>query len=309
MYIHIKLSGNTEQHIVNIYYKYLYYLSSFVGNPKETFNERYRLKFQLNLVDAISITNIIEDLKAELRLFVEPRREVPQITSELSKWEDRVEIRLIVRPENYLNQELPIFITHQLLPPTKGYVVFDVSKSIKEWLNRNDGLSGELELEVLIRSPEAIRYGPTFEPSIQFSEQESTTQLVLTVYESDKAKRGAITPGYAVNNEVKCSFQCCWRPLVVNFRRDYNWTWITQPESIEFNYCSGACPTNWAVDGVHTRLLEIHRKRVLDENPTASPEPCCVPDSYEKELFVLNYNNRTQMVWVEDAKVTSCICR
>lgn len=242
-------------------------------------------------------------------MFKELRLDVINSRRGKSTWEDRVEVRLIVRPEHYLNQELRIFITHQLLTPTDGYAVFDVSIAIKEWLKRNDGLSGELELDVWIRSPEVIQIGHAYEPAIQFSLHEQTTQLILTVYEEDKSRRQAITAGYATNNPAKCEFQCCWHPLVVNFRRDYNWTWITEPESIEFNFCSGSCPQNWALEGQHVRLLDIHRRRVLDENPTAAPEPCCVPDSYRKQLFVLNIKNKTEMVWVDDAVVDSCICR
>lgn len=264
----------------------------------------------MDLAEVTSITNIVDDLQAELRLFKIPRVD--------SRWasttpEDRVEIRLIQRPEHYLNQELPIFITYKLLAPTDGYAVFNVTKAIMEWISRNHGLSGELELDVLIRSPEAIRYGPMFEPKIQFSLGKQTTQLVLTVYDDEgtesRRKRFTVTPEYAVNNPKKCKFRCCWRPLIVNFRRDYNWTWITQPKSIEFNYCSGECPEEWAVEEQHSRLLDRYRDRILDNNPTAAPEPCCVPDSYKKELFVLNIRNKTEFLWIEDAIITSCVCR
>ena len=225
--------------------------------------------------------------------------------------EDRVQIRLIERPENYYNQELLIFITHQDLKADNGYAIFNISKAITEWVKRRNALSGEMELEVLIHYPDNTPYGSTFEPGIQFPLDKQSVQLVLTVYDEEKEveKRAAVTSVYSTNNPERCKFQCCWRELSVNFRRDYNWTWITQPETIEFNYCSGECPQNWAVDGQHVRLLNIHRRRVLDENPTAAPEPCCVPDSYKKELFVLNIRNKTEMVWVEDAIVTSCVCR
>lgn len=224
--------------------------------------------------------------------------------------EDRVEIRLIERPDNYFNQELLIFITHQNLKPDNEYVVFNVSKAIREWVKRRDGLSGEMELEVLIRYPTSATYGSIFEPGIQFSLDKQATQLVMTVYDDEGiAKRAAITATMSANNPEMCQFHCCWHPLVVNFRRDYNWTWIIQPESIEFNYCSGACPQNWALHGHHVRFLGIHRQRVLDENPTAAPEPCCVPDSYKKQLFVVNKENKSEVVWIDDAIVTSCVCR
>lgn len=251
--------------------------------------------------------SVIDQLRAELRLFKLPRfaAQYMQVIPE-----DRVEIRLITRPENYLNQELLIFITYAIVPAVDGYAVFDVSKAISEWMSRNNNATaGEMELDVLIRSPEAIRHGPTFEPSVQFSLEERTSQLVLTLYEYERKRRAAIDPVYATENPRKCEFQCCWRPLVVNFKRDYNWTWISHPESIEFNYCRGECPQGWAVDGYHSRLLDIHRQNILDENPTAAPEPCCIPDKYEKQLFVFNNRNNTEFVWVEDAIVKACICR
>ena len=282
----------------------------FAGtSTKEDFYESYRLKFDVDLAEVTSITNVVDDLKAELRLFKVPRVESWWAREALK---DRVEIRLIQRPEHYLNQELLIFITYQLLEPSEGYAVFNVTKAIMEWVSRNHGLSGELELDVLIRSPEAIYYGPTFEPKIQFSVDTQTTQLVLTVYDdksSEKRKRFVVTPEYAVNNPIKCAFRCCWHPLIVNFRRDYNWTWITEPESVEFNYCRGACPEEWAVEKQHTRLLDRHRQRILADNPTGAPKPCCVPDSYKKEFFVLNLRNKTEFLWIEDAIVTSCVCR
>lgn len=262
-------------------------------------------------MDVTSITNVIDYIQAELRLLKLPQFQV--ISSRVAQgiMEDRVEIRLIERPKNYLNQDLLIFITHQDLKVDNGYAVFNVSRAITKWLERRDGLSGEMELEVLIRHPENAPYGSTFEPGVQFSLDKQSTQLVLTVYneEENVVKRAAVTATYSTNNPSRCEFQCCWRPLSVNFKRDYNWTWITQPETIEFNYCSGECPQNWAVDGEHVRLLSIHRRNVLDENPTAAPEPCCVPDSYRKQLFVLNIKNRTDLVWVDDAVVTSCVCR
>lgn len=287
----------------------VFFVVFFAGASREVFNEHYRLKFAIDLVDVTSITNVVDYLNAELRLFKQPRIGVVHSRRTRGISEDRVEIRLIERPENYYNQELPIFITSEILTPENGYAVFNISKAITVWVERNNVLSGVLELDVLIRCPEAIRHGPTFEPSIQFSVDKQTTQLVLTVYEEDREKRSPVTPDFSVNNPTKCEFQCCWRPLVVNFRRDYNWTWITQPESIEFNYCSGECPLGWAVDGDHIRFLDIYKRRVLEENPTAAPEPCCVPDSYKKELFVLNVKNRTEMVWIDDAVVTSCVCR
>ena len=289
------------------------WFSSTVGpdTPGVVFDERYRLKFSIDLVDVTSITNVIDYLQAELRLLKLPQFQV--ISSRVAQGivEDRVEIRLIERPKNYFNQDLLIFITHQDLKVDYGYAVFNITRAITKWVERRNSLSGEMELEVLIRHPDGAPYGSTFEPGVQFSKDNQSIQLVLTVYdeEGNNVKRAAVTATYSTENKERCKFQCCWRPLIVNFRRDYNWTWITQPETIEFNYCSGACPLNWAVDGEHVRLLSIHRRHVLDENPTAAPEPCCVPDSYRKELFVLNIKNRTEMVWVDDAIVTSCVCR
>ena len=258
-------------------------------------------------MDVTTITTVIDYLQAELRLPRLPQFQVIDSRRDQGTMEDRVEIRLIERPEHYLNQELPIFITYELLKAEHGHAVFNVSKAITEWIKRRNSLSGEMELDVLIRHPE---YGSTFEPLVQFFLDKQATQLVLTVYnEEELAKRAAITATYSTNNPSRCEFQCCWHPLSVNFRRDYNWTWITSPETIEFNYCSGDCPQNWAVDGEHVRLLSIHRRKVLENNPTAAPKPCCVPDSYKKELFALNIKNKTQMVWVDDAIVTSCVCR
>ena len=65
------------------------------------------------------------------------------------------------------------------------------------------------------------------------------------------------------------------------------------------------------MDGEHLRLLiirlSIHRRNILDENPTAAPEPCCVPDSYKGQLFVLNIKNRNEMIWpwIDDAIVNN----
>lgn len=262
-------------------------------------------------MDVTSITNVIDYLQAELRLLKLPQFQVINSRMAQGIMEDHVEIRLIERPENYLNQDLLIFITHQNLKVDHGYAVFNVSRAITKWVKRRNSLSGEMELEVFIRHPEGAPYGSIFEPGVQFSLDKQSVQLVLTVYneEENDVKRAAVTAPYAANNPERCAFQCCWRSLSVNFRRDYNWTWITHPETVEFNYCSGECPLNWAIDGEHVRLLSIHRRNVLDENPTAAPEPCCVPDSYREQVFMLNIKNRTEVVWVDDAIVTSCVCR
>ena len=286
------------------------YLHVGPGTPGVIFNERYRLKFSIDLVDVTSITNVIDDLQAELRLLKLPQFQVIDSRMAQGITEDRVEIRLIERPENYLGQDLLIFITHQNLKVDHGYAVFNVSRAITKWVQRRNSLSGDMELEVIIRHPDAP-YGSKFEPGVQFPTDNQSTQLVLTVYneEHSDTKRATVTAAYSTNNPSRCAFQCCWRNLTVNFRRDYNWTWITSPETMEFNYCSGECPQNWALDGDHLRLLSIHRRNILDDNPTAAPEPCCVPDSYKRQLFVLNIKNRNEMVWVDDAIVKSCVCR
>ena len=50
---------------------------------------------------------------------------------------------------------------------------------------------------------------------------------------------------------------CCMEPLQVNFSRDFNWTWIIHPLTVDTFYCSGDCALGAsAPDNNYVHLLQ-----------------------------------------------------
>ena len=263
--------------------------------------DTYRIKFDIDIRDKSDI------IKAEFR-FYKTRRSGFRF-EQMHHLSDRVEVYLITRPENYYESELREFITALFFTPeTDGYSVFNVSEALDSWLNQNPSKDGEMELEVWIRCPEALQSGVMFSPNIQFVTDNSTTQLVITGLSeeyADQINRRATRyrPGYCEDNPT--AYQCCLRPLEIDFERDFNWTWILQPKSIPFNYCKGSCPLNWNFYSRHSDLITLLRLN----NPTAAPEPCCVANSYERKTILAHLEGKNHLHNLDDVVVKSCVCR
>lgn len=218
-----------------------------------------------------------------------------------------MEVYYITRPDNYYGSELRQFVTGLFTTPDKDkYVSFNVTDAIISWIYDHPKKIGELELEVWIRCPEGLKSGVMFMPNIQFSADNSTTQLVLSGFEEerlDKRSNERFTTEYCEQNPT--AHQCCLRPLEINFERDLNWTWILEPKSIPFNYCKGSCPHNWNFFSRHSETITQLRRN----NPTAAPEPCCVANSYANRTILTRLEGKDSIHELVDIVVKSCVCK
>lgn len=267
----------------------------------EHVTDTYRIKFDIDLSNKKHVTN------AEFRFFKAKRQGFKH--EDIHHPNDRVEVYSITRPNNYYGAELRQFITALFITPDKdGYAVFNVSEVFDSWIYHNPNRIGELELEVWIRCPEALKSGVMFTPNIQFIADNTTAQLVLTSFseeDSDQVEKRAIRfrPGFCEENPN--AFQCCLRPLEINFQRDFNWTWVIEPRSISINYCKGSCPHNWNFYNRHSDLITLLRLN----NPAAAPEPCCVANRFERKVVLVHIEGEDVLHNLDDVAVKSCVCR
>ena len=248
---------------------------------------------------------------------------------------DRIDIYLITRPENYYGEELRRFVKFALLDPDSinGLAVFDVTDEIKLWWQEDAKhaitRAGEIEFELGIRCPQPLTEGIEFIPNFQFftgSSQDQEGQLVITTYDDNN---GEISGGGEEDSEgarkkreepseepekdlIFCAPEqsaCCLNEMRINFLRDFNWTWVVRPLEITVNYCSGSCAVRWGLVNQHAQLLDIYRSRA-QHNPTAAPEPCCVPNSYASVALGTHFPPAEPSVQVlDDIVATSCACR
>lgn len=238
---------------------------------------------------------------------------------------DRVDVYFITRPTaNYFGGEhYPRFTTAAFLDPAdlNGLAVFNVTNAIIWWLEMQEHAishMGEIEFEIFIRCPQPLTHGMGFIPNFQFfTESHNEGRLVITTYQ-DKANALGFTEHARrkrqdINDDltfcVQDQLECCLERLRINFRRDFNWTWVIMPKEIAFNYCSGECPVEWGrLATKHAQLLDLLRYRA-QRNPAAAPEPCCVPNSYLSVPLAINLRGTRSMELLEDFVATTCACR
>ena len=268
--------------------------------------ERIRLKFLIDLENVTLFSH------ADLRLYRELRSGF--VPSGDSDQRDRVEVFLITTPDNYHGQEKHSHIDGHFIDAAEGYINFDVTDIIKnKWSDLFDSeTKGQITLDVLFRCPEALN-DIGFVPNVQFKRDPSTIQFVITTYQQEVRELGArrkkqirrtINTEYCRSNPE--TPKCCFRELEVNFRRDLNITWVVDPESFSPNFCSGECPSTWGHSNEHSWFVSL----LLRYNPTASPTPCCVPNSYAPfEMLTVNGTGHMEILILEDLQVKSCICR
>lgn len=282
------------------------------------FYNTYWVRFHIDLREK----DFIGD--AQLRL----RRSLLDSSGRLSQDRgDRVDITFFYYPENYHDGEgVPEFITSEFIDPssTSGLTVFNVTKAITSWLGVTDNAishQGEIEFRISIRCPQPLAEGIGFIPNSQFFENSHNDgQLVITTYEGRNTGEGGNRKKRSSGRSeveqdqgelVFCAedrFECCLERLTINFKCDFNWTWVIRPQEIAFNYCRGECAVRFGAVNEHSQLLEIYRSRVL-KNPTAAPEPCCVPNSYASVPLGINLGGVHSIKLLDDIVATSCVCR
>ena len=269
--------------------------------------DSYRLKFELDLRGKTFITG------SELRLYKKPRSSTASnITGVVVHTESRVEVHVITYPKNYYGEELRRFFRAiDVGLQGESYVTFDMISVVRDWLemNKSSRVRG-IELLVQIRCPESVDGETQFLPGIEFAvDNNRTIQFIVDTYNnSDRRRRQVpnshIDSHYCVTNPDQVN--CCLRSLEINFKRDFNWSWIIEPKSFYANYCEGLCPQYWGHAVEHSWIISTF----LQNNPTAAPDPCCVPDSFVPlPLLILTHEGVPMKYALEDVKVDSCICR
>lgn len=225
--------------------------------------------------------------------------------------EERVEIYLVTFPQDigqqYWGQELLIHVIGQNVESdSEGYVLFDVYEALEEWRDQDRGnLARDIELEVHIMCPDGLT--TRYTPSIKFDlETPKLTQLVVRTYkDSDHSKRSAEDSYTTWCREHPDEFNCCLKQLQINFEKDFGWKWVIQPKSFYSNYCKGFCPYNWSPSTLHSVVMS----RLIQRNPTAAPQLCCVPNLFSPLILYLHLNGTFHFVTLDDVQVRSCICR
>lgn len=222
-------------------------------------------------------------------------------------------------------------ISHSVLIGSKlvssesdGYEQFDVTEVVREWMKTAELLS-DLQLKVVVRTPESIETGKSFLPSIEFDvpgftvKGEKNAQLVISILREEEIRNSDAQNSTArrrkrnTHNGVKKQYcfenrdeaNCCVRELEIDFHRDLGWNWVLAPNSFQTNYCQGLCPYFWPSATQSTSFL----MQLRQTNPTSAPEPCCVANSFKPLTLLMVINGRILLNELPDMRVESCICR
>ena len=219
---------------------------------------------------------------------------------------------------NYHGEDPTFYCTRASVSLKKdGYVSFNITSAVKQWMTTLGVASGRFYLEVMVEklqtmdsSGQLAFQSPAVRVAYTDLEQRysKTTQLVLRVYSESDLRRRKRHVGGSV--EQTCSTtgtrNCCKRNLVLNIHRDLNWFWVLRPRTLPINFCSGFCSLNWPTATYHTLLSLIYSGQ---GNPTGSPSPCCVPDKFASLPFLIFNGTTIELISIDDISIESCICR
>ena len=285
-----------------------------ISNCSETRPIAQLLSFDLDLTDKQIVTS------AELRLWYHIlERQSPKPAVE----KQTISIYHVIKLQDakYFGEDPTHFtIREQVSLENDGYVSFNITSALRQWLDSVDEPKGKFYVEVytedlqttdndnvlIFQSPAVnVVYA---DPEGRYSK---TTQLVIRAYSNDNRARrqnsgGNVAPSAACS--VGATRNCCKRNLEIDIHRDLNWTWILKPRSFSANFCSGFCPVTWPTATYHTLLRLIYLAN--SGNPTSSPAPCCVPDKFVPLPLLILYNQTfIRLVTIDDISIDSCICR
>ena len=284
--------------------KAIFSFFSFSGNtPNNAVSDTYRVKFTIDLRNRSTIKS------AELRLYTFPQN----VDVHPDEYDDRVLIILRRKPSaRFFNETaVPLYITSQFVSPgSSGYLLFDIARALELWIEASgEELVGEMELEVRIKTPQVINMGHVYRPGIQL-EVENNSKLIQLVISAAKGRERRQTDISTCASSTDAEPNCCLRPLSINFHDDLNWTWISHPTSAEVNYCDGLCPVFYGHSTEHRFFLSYMRAISARSNPTAAPQPCCVP-SVMKPLHLRAQisNSNFTTVMLPNVITEGCVCQ
>ncbi|XP_061900528.1 transforming growth factor beta-3 proprotein-like [Entelurus aequoreus] len=240
--------------------------------------------------------------------------------------EQRIELYQIVRPNEHIRKQRYVSAKNVLTKGTPGWVSFDVTETVREWLlNRGSNLGLEISVhcpchtfspngDIIDNENEVLEVkfkgvdGEEEHGRLKRLKEQNLPHLILMMIpphrlakQSTHRRKRALDTDYCFSNTEE---SCCVRRLHINFRRDLNWKWIHEPSGYDANYCSGPCPYLRSSDTPHSSVLSLYNTL----NPEASASPCCVPQELEP-LTILYYSGRTPKVeQLSNMVVKSCKC-
>ncbi|XP_061756430.1 transforming growth factor beta-3 proprotein-like [Nerophis ophidion] len=240
--------------------------------------------------------------------------------------EQRIELYQIVRPNEHIRKQRYVSAKNVLTKGTPGWVSFDVTETVREWLlNRGSNLGLEISVhcpchtfspngDIIDNENEVLEVkfkgvdGEEEHVRLKRLKEQNLPHLILMMIpphrlakQTTHRRKRALDTDYCFSNTEE---SCCVRRLHINFRRDLNWKWIHEPSGYDANYCSGPCPYLRSSDTPHSSLLSLYNTL----NPEASASPCCIPQELEP-LTILYYSGRTPKVeQLSNMVVKSCKC-
>lgn len=300
--------------VTNVKRMYTYFKCSFAGDfPLNSTHAlqspAHLLSFNLDLTDKEIISS------TELRLWYRI------LSNESLSHSDKQRISIFhvfkQNSDNYYGEDPTHYCTRELVSLERdGYVNFNITSALKQWLDWTDEDRGMFYLEVNIEDlqtvnddGEVVFQSPAIE--IVYTDIEGryskTTQLVLRTYSNNDLRRKRQQQEMHNSCSSEASKSCCKRTLVLDIRRDLGWTWILRPRKLTANFCSGFCSIDGPTATYHTLLNLIYHS--VQSNPTGSPAPCCVPDKFAPVPLLIFNRTNIELVTVDDISIQSCICR
>ena len=282
-------------------------LSSSQDQPSPT----HLLRFDLNLSSKYIVSSV------ELRLWYHIiDRDSVQLQDK-----QRITISHIVKREDdtYHGEDPTFYCTRASVSLKQdGYVSFNITNAIKQWMDVAESGVGRFYLEVRVEKLQSMDESGqlVFPPpavKVAYTDREGsyskTTQLVLRVYSADDKRRGRRQVGGRVDPSCSAARtrNCCKRNLVLDIHRDLRWSWVLRPRILPVNFCSGLCSLNWPTATYNTLLTLVYSSQ--QGNPTGSPTPCCVPDKFASIPFLIFNGTIIELVSIDDISIASCICR
>ncbi len=206
----------------------------------------------------------------------------------------------------------------------EGYASFNLTDGIREWMRNSSSQQTSLDLSIHVDTPEIADTREPFPAAIVFdvlsqnSRDPQDARLVVErlnekekVHAQDKLARRrkrqtveGVNSEYCLDNPNETN--CCIRELSVNFHEDLGWDWVVYPETFKPNYCNGQCvEPRWPTATLSTSFLI----KLRESNPTAAPEPCCVPHKMRSLKVLMVLNRELVLYEIPDMITDSCICR
>lgn len=207
----------------------------------------------------------------------------------------------------------------------EGFVSFNITSGIKDWLQQQQQQyqsQMDLELAVLIDTPQSVDTGATFPSAIIFDIPSPTNKdaknarlLVERLNEKERLdsilkrrrkrqQTNNIDNDHCFNNTNETN--CCIKELTVDFHEDLGMDWIIFPHTFTPNYCKGQCvDPNWPTATNSTYYLI----KLRQSNPTAAPEPCCVAHDLQPLTVLMALNGKVVVEAIPGMITNSCICR